>query len=112
MCKIFATQSPDRWSQETRSVRLAGHSTSIRLEAAFWEILEEIAAAQEMSLPRFLTVLHDEVLEFQGEVKNFASLLRCACLTYATDVRGQAAVEQALLAEAREANAGSMVAAE
>lgn len=112
MCKIFATQSAERWSYETRSVRLAGHSTSIRLEAAFWEILEEIAEAQEMSLPRFLTTLHDEVLEFQGEVKNFASLLRCACLTYATEVRGQATVEQALLAEARDPKASPLVAAE
>ena len=112
MCKIFATQSSDRWAFETRSVRLGGHSTSIRLEAAFWEILEEIAESQEMALPRFLTLLHDEVLEFQSEVRNFASLLRCACLTYATEVRGQAAVEQALLAEAREANAEAMVAAE
>ena len=112
MCKIFATQSPDRWTFETRSVRLGGHSTSIRLEAAFWEILEEIASAQEMSLPRFLTLLHDEVLEFQGEVRNFASLLRCACLTYATEIRGNETVEQALVAEANQAIPGSMVAAE
>lgn len=112
MCRIFATQSPERWTYETRSVRLVGHSTSIRLEAAFWEILEEIAAAQEMTLPRFLTLLHDEVLEFQGEMRNFASLLRCACLTYATEVRGQAAVENSLLEEARETAAGTMVAAE
>ena len=112
MCKIFATQSPERWTFETRSVRLGGHSTSIRLEAAFWEILEEIASSQDMSLPRFLTVLHDEVLEFGGEVRNFASLLRCACLTYATEVRGNASVEQALVAEAKSAVPGSMVAAE
>ena len=112
MCRIFATQSPERWTYETRSVRLGGHSTSIRLEAAFWEILEEIAAAQEMSLPRFLTLLHDEVLEFQNEVRNFASLLRCACLTYATEVRGQAVAETSLLEEARQASGTDMVAAE
>ena len=112
MCRIFATQSPERWAFETRSVRLGGHSTSIRLEAAFWEILEEIAEAQEMSLPRFLTLLHDEVLEFQGELRNFASLLRCACLTYATEVRGQAAIERSLAEEAREASARAIVAAE
>ena len=112
MCKIFATQSPERWAFETRSMRLGGHSTSIRLEAAFWEILEEIASSQDMSLPRFLTVLHDEVLEFRSEVQNFTSLLRCACLTYATEVRGNTAIEQALAAEAKEAASRSMVAAE
>ena len=35
-----------------------------------------------MSLAKFLTTLHDEVLDHHGEVKNFASLLRCSCLIY------------------------------
>jgi predicted DNA-binding ribbon-helix-helix protein len=87
MCRIFAGQLPDTYSYQTRSIRLAGHSTSIRLEAAFWTILEEIAAAESLSLPKFLTTLHDEVLEFGGETGNFTSLLRCACLTYVGQLR-------------------------
>jgi predicted DNA-binding ribbon-helix-helix protein len=87
MCRIFAGQSPEAYSYQTRSVRVGGHSTSIRLEAAFWTILEEIAAAERMSLPKFLTTLHDEVLEFRGEAANFTSLLRCACLTYVAQLR-------------------------
>jgi predicted DNA-binding ribbon-helix-helix protein len=79
--------SPQTYSYQTRSIRLAGHSTSIRLEAAFWTILEEIAAAESLSLPKFLTTLHDEVLEFGGEPGNFTSLLRCACLTYVGQLR-------------------------
>ena len=35
-----------------------------------------------MSLAKFLTTLHNEVLDHHGEVKNFASLLRCSCLIY------------------------------
>jgi predicted DNA-binding ribbon-helix-helix protein len=35
-----------------------------------------------MSLAKFLTTLHDEVLDHHGEVRNFASLLRCSCLIY------------------------------
>jgi predicted DNA-binding ribbon-helix-helix protein len=61
---------------------MGGHSTSIRLEMSFWDTLEEIAAKEEMSLAKFLTTLHDEVLGHHGEVKNFASLLRCSCLIY------------------------------
>lgn len=87
MCHIFAGQSPASYAYQTRSVRLGGHSTSIRLEAAFWTILEEIAQSQGTSLAKFLTTLHDEVLELRGEVGNFASLLRCACLRYLTDVK-------------------------
>jgi len=87
MCRIFAGQSPDAYAYQTRSVRLSGHSTSIRLEAAFWHILEEIAAAENVTLAKFLTTLHDEVLEFRGETANFTSLLRCACLTYVGQLR-------------------------
>jgi predicted DNA-binding ribbon-helix-helix protein len=82
MCQIFAGQDPANYAYETRSVRLMGHATSVRLEAQFWVIVEEIAAAQGMPLPRFLTTLYEEALEIHGEVSNFASLLRCCCLNY------------------------------
>jgi len=82
MCHIFAGQDPGNYAYETRSVRLMGHATSVRLEAKFWLIIEEIAAAQNMPLARFLTQLYEEALELHGEVSNFASLLRCCCLNY------------------------------
>jgi predicted DNA-binding ribbon-helix-helix protein len=87
MCMIFAGQNPANYACETRSVRLGGCCTSIRLEAAFWATLDEIAAREQMSLAKFLTKLHDEVLELRGEVTNFASLLRCTCLLYARDAK-------------------------
>lgn len=101
MCQIFAGQEPERYSGETRSVRLGGHVTSVRLENAYWEILEEVSAAQDMTLAKFLTTLHDEVLDLRGEVQNFASLLRCACLTYVEEVRGDEAKTTALKFEAK-----------
>ncbi len=82
MCRIFANQDPKSYAFATRSVRLAGHSTSLRLERQFWDILAEIAARQGVTLPRLLSELHDEVLEARGEVRNFASLLRNACVLY------------------------------
>ncbi|MGL5115417.1 MAG: ribbon-helix-helix domain-containing protein [Beijerinckiaceae bacterium] len=87
MCLMFSGQNPENYTYHTRSIRLGGHGTSIRLEAAFWTILEEIAAMDGLTLAKFLTKLHDEVLEFQGEATNFTSLLRCACLTYVSEVR-------------------------
>lgn len=89
MCQIFAGQDPADYTCETRSIRLSGHSTSIRLEAAFWAVLEEIAAAESMTVPQFLSKLHHEVYELHGEVQNFTSLLRCACLK-ALGVRARA----------------------
>ncbi|ESR26834.1 ribbon-helix-helix domain-containing protein [Lutibaculum baratangense] len=82
MCHIFAGIAHERYEGETRSVRLSGHATSIRLEAAFWQVLEDLAADQGMTLPKFLSTLHDEVLELHGEVRNFTSLLRCTCLVH------------------------------
>ena len=37
MCRIFAGQDPGRYAPETRRLRLNGQSTSLRLEAAFWD---------------------------------------------------------------------------
>ncbi len=82
MCQIFAGRNPESYAPVTRSVRLGGFSTSIRLEVTFWEILDEIAAQQNMTTPRFLSVLYDEVLELHGEVRNFASLLRVSCTKF------------------------------
>ena len=82
MCRLFAHQDPSNYEFETRSLRIGGHGTSVRLETLFWTILEEIAASQGMSLGKFLTKLSDEVLELRGSAHNFASLLRCSCLVY------------------------------
>ena len=89
MCRIFASQPPEAYTSESRSVRLGGHVTSVRLEAAFWAILEEIADSEGITVPKFLTQLHDEVLQSSAQDYNFASLLRCSCLTYVTKVKGR-----------------------
>jgi len=80
MCKIFAGQNPATYAYCARSVRLGGHATSIRLEAAFWDILDGIAHEQGLTTPRFLSTLYDEVLELHGGIANFSSLLRVACV--------------------------------
>jgi predicted DNA-binding ribbon-helix-helix protein len=82
MCQLFAQQPQRDYESQTRSLRIDGHCTSIRLEMAFWDTLEEIAAKQDMSLAKFLTRLHREVLDHCGQMQNFASLLRCSCLIY------------------------------
>jgi len=80
MCHLFASQPPESYAFETRSIRLNGQSTSIRLEKIFWTILEQIAASEGMSVPRFISTLHSEVLQVWGEVANFTSHLRCICM--------------------------------
>lgn len=82
MCRLFLAQDPRSYEAETRPLRLHGHATSVRLEAAFWGILEEIARKEGMSVARFASVLHDEITARHGEVSNFASFLRVTCMHY------------------------------
>lgn len=82
MCKIFRSQPPAAYARKTRALRLDGYATSVRLEAAFWETLEEISEHEGMTVNRFVSVLHNEIMEEEGEVRNFASLLRVICLQW------------------------------
>ena len=82
MCRVFAGQDPEGYKPVNRSVRIDGHSTSIQLEAAFWTLLDEIAASQDMSTPKFLSTLYAEALEIHGDIPNFASMLRTTCALY------------------------------
>ena len=87
MCKVFAGQDPEGYRQINRSIRLAGHSTSIQLEATFWKLLDEIAASQGLSTPKFISTLYEEALEINGQIPNFASLLRTTCALYLRGMR-------------------------
>ena len=89
MCHVFAGQEPERYASRTRRLRLNGQSTSIRLENAYWDVLDQIAERDGMSTPLFISTLHSEVLELRGEPENFTSLLRCACLKFMEISRSQ-----------------------
>lgn len=43
-----------------RSFSLAGHRTSIALEAEYWEVLEQLAAARGTSLARLISEVDTE----------------------------------------------------
>ena len=66
----------------TRSIRLHGVVTSVRLENLFWDTLEEIASRDGMQVPQLLSKLYDELLEHRGDIPNYASFLRVCCQRY------------------------------
>jgi predicted DNA-binding ribbon-helix-helix protein len=82
MCRVFAGQDPGGYRQINRSIRIGGHSTSIQLEATFWALLDEIADGQGLTTPKFISKLYDEAIEINGEIPNFASMLRTTCALY------------------------------
>jgi predicted DNA-binding ribbon-helix-helix protein len=69
--KDFLSQKPVK-----RSVTIAGHATSITLEAPFWDSLQQIAAAEKRSLPALIT----DIDERRGT--NLSSALRLYVLQY------------------------------
>ena len=82
MFQMFAGQARDNYQVQTRSLRLNGQCTSLRLERKFWGILDDIAASEDLSTPQFVSKLHTEVVALHGEASNFSSMLRCTCLIY------------------------------
>ncbi|RQP21929.1 ribbon-helix-helix domain-containing protein [Piscinibacter terrae] len=82
MCEIFISANPESYESRTRSVRLHGVVTSIRLENLHWEVLEEIGRRDGMSVTQLLERLYDELVAARGEAGNFASFLRVSALRY------------------------------
>ena len=82
MCEIFSNQPPENYQIIARSIRIDGHATSINLEAKFWQVLEQMAKEQGVSVPKFISTIYTEALTYNDEINNFTSLLRCSCLIY------------------------------
>jgi predicted DNA-binding ribbon-helix-helix protein len=82
MCEIFISADPASYESRTRAVRLHGVVTSIRLEHLYWEVLEEIARRDGMSVTQLIEKLYDELVAARGGVGNFTSFLRVSALRY------------------------------
>lgn len=82
MCEVFISADPQSYDSRTRSVRLHGVVTSIRLENLFWQVLDEIAARDGMGVVQLIEKLYDELVAARGAVGNFASFLRVSALRY------------------------------
>jgi len=82
MCEFFVKADPILYESRTRTVRIHGVLTSIRLENLAWDVLAEMAAAEGCPTNTLISRFHDEVLQHCGEVPNFASFLRVTCMRY------------------------------
>ena len=65
-------------------MRIQGCVTSIRLENEFWQLLDEMAAAEGQTTPKFINTLYSELMSNHNEVTNFTSFLRVVCPIYLT----------------------------
>ncbi len=82
MCRLFINADPALWVSSTRSMRIEGMVTSVRLENFFWSILEEIADRDGMNVVQLITKLHCESIDAGHDLGNFTSFLRVCCGRY------------------------------
>ena len=84
---LFSECTPDKavdaFSPDRRSIRIHGHSTTIRLEQAFWIALEQLATSENMTVAELITAVHDHCP--QVDTRNLASCLRVVCLRISGD---------------------------
>jgi len=86
-----------------RSVRIAGHATSVSLEPAFWEALGELAARRRISLNALLSAID---AERGGNLSSAIRLFVLACCRRGELGAGvaNAPVEAAAVSRGREAS--------
>jgi predicted DNA-binding ribbon-helix-helix protein len=72
----------------SRSVRLNGLATCLRLEEVYWNILAEIARLNCCSVNSVLSYVDREVHLRHGGVKNFSGLIRVVCVAHVLKTDG------------------------
>lgn len=84
MCKIYLARDPIQYECRSRTVRIHGVVTTIRLENEFWSVLQSIAESEGKTTNELITQFYDEAAlgAAEGGPKNFASVLRVTCCRY------------------------------
>ena len=69
MCKLFVHADSKLWETTQKSLRIDGVVTSTRLENMFWDILEEIAGRDGLTVPALITRLYYESIDATTSLK-------------------------------------------
>ena len=86
----------DKWSDSvdlelskpvSRSLRIEGYSTSVRLEAIFWRVLDSIARDEGLTTATLVGEIYRLHYTDSEHHKNFASLLRVICARHLDALR-------------------------
>ncbi|VXB35286.1 Aryl-sulfate sulfotransferase [Pseudomonas sp. 8AS] len=99
MCELYVKADPILYESRSRSLRIRGVVTTLRLENQFWELLREIAEVDGMTTNQLISKLYDEVMEYRGEVVNFASFLRVSCTRFLSQAPQRSAEVLSLVAK-------------
>ena len=108
MCDIYNSADPIHYEQRTRSMRIHGVVTSIRLENLCWDILARIASKDQMTTNQLISKLYDEIIERQGRVDNLSSFLRVSCMRYLSYVTEQQEKDHLMMKQSALSNAAQV----
>lgn len=78
MCKLFIKADPTLWESHTRSLRIDGMVTSVRLENFFWTTLDEISRRDGMNSAQLIAKLYNESIDAGHDLGNFTSFYESA----------------------------------
>jgi predicted DNA-binding ribbon-helix-helix protein len=80
MFNACTTAQISEFIPEKRGFRLHGHSTTVTLERAFWNVLDAMAEDCGLPVPRLIEQVLDSCMVAND--KNLSSCLRVICLKY------------------------------
>ncbi|MBI5901739.1 MAG: ribbon-helix-helix domain-containing protein [Rhodocyclales bacterium] len=80
MFNACTTSQISEFIPEKRGFRIHGHSTTVTLERAFWNVLDAMALECDTTVPRLIERVLDGCLVAHD--KNLSSCLRVICLKY------------------------------
>lgn len=66
----------------SKSVRLNGFATCLRLEEVYWDVLSDISQGNDCSINALLSYIDREIHLRHGGVKNFSGLIRVVCVMH------------------------------
>lgn len=78
----------------SRSIRLNGFATCLRLERVYWEILGDMAQLNNCSINTLLSHVDREVHLRHGGVRNFSGLVRVVCVVHSLKEAGMEVVQR------------------
>ncbi len=80
MFNACTTAQISEFIPEKRGFRLHGHSTTVTLERAFWNVIDAMAQDCGLPVPRLIEQVLDSCMVAND--KNLSSCLRVICLKY------------------------------
>ncbi len=82
MCEYFVKADPILYESRSRTLRIHGVLTSIRLENMMWDVLAEMASSEGRTTNGLIAQFHDEIMAQRDEMPNFTSFLRVTCMRF------------------------------